>query len=134
QRQRPNVQRMRLLGAEVFEVTSGSRTLKDATNEAIRDWVTNVRTTHYILGSTVGPAPYPRLVRDLQAVIGREARAQILKQAGRLPDAVLACVGDGSNALGIFHAFERDRRVRLYGVEGGGAGRRDATAATLSFG
>jgi tryptophan synthase beta chain len=134
QRQRPNVERMRLLGAEVVPVASGSRTLKDATNEAIRDWVTNVRTTHYVIGSTVGPAPYPRLVRDLQSVIGREARRQILARAGRLPDSVIACVGGGSNALGIFHAFLRDRSVKLFGVEGGGEGRLGRTAATLSFG
>jgi tryptophan synthase beta subunit len=134
ERQRPNVQRMRLLGAEVVAVTSGTRTLKDATNEAIRDWVTHVRTTHYVLGSTVGPAPYPRLVRDLQSVIGREARRQMLAQAGRLPDVVVACVGGGSNALGIFSAFLKDARVGLVGVEGGGEGRPGRTAATLCFG
>jgi tryptophan synthase beta chain len=133
-RQRPNVQRMKLLGAEVVAVESGSKTLKDATNEAIRDWVTNVRTTHYVIGSTVGPAPYPRLVRDLQSVIGREARRQFLKQVGRLPHAVVACVGGGSNALGIFSAFLKDRAVALVGVEGGGEGRPGATAATLTFG
>jgi tryptophan synthase beta chain len=134
ERQRPNVQRMMLLGAEVVPVESGTMTLKDATNEAIRDWVTNVRTTHYVIGSTVGPAPYPRLVRDLQAVIGREARRQMKKDAGRLPDTVVACVGGGSNALGIFTAFLKDRAVALVGVEGGGAGRRGATSATLTFG
>jgi tryptophan synthase beta chain len=134
ERQRPNVQRMKLLGAEVVAVESGTKTLKDATNEAIRDWVTHVRTTHYVIGSTVGPAPYPRLVRDLQSVIGREARRQMVKAAGRLPHAVVACVGGGSNALGIFSAFLKDRAVALIGVEGGGSGRRGATSATLTFG
>src|SRR5205085_8018617 len=104
-RQQPNVFRMKLLGAEVREVTAGSRTLKDAINEAIRDWVTNVKTTHYLLGSALGPHPYPSMVRDFQSVIGREARAQILEQAGRLPDVVIACVGGGSNAIGIFSGF-----------------------------
>src|SRR5438105_13634919 len=108
-RQSMNVRRMKLLGAEVKEVTSGSRTLKDATSEAIRDWVTNVRTTHYIIGSVVGPHPYPTIVRDFQSVIGREARAQILDREGRLPDAVIACVGGGSNAMGIFHPFVEDK-------------------------
>ena len=117
ERQRLNVFRMRLLGAKVIPVTSGSRTLKDACNEAIRDWVTNVRTTHYILGSVVGPHPYPRMVRDFQLVIGQEARRQIRSAGGRLPDVVLACVGGGSNAMGMFHPFERDRKVRLIGVE-----------------
>jgi len=133
-RQMPNVRRMRLLGAEVVAVESGSKTLKDATNEAIRDWVTNVRTTHYIIGSTVGPAPYPQMVRELQSVIGKEARAQIRKATGRLPEAVLACVGGGSNALGIFHAFLRDKKVALYGIEGGGEGTPGRTSATLTFG
>ncbi len=104
-RQQPNVLRMRLLGAEVRPVDSGSRTLKDAINEAIRDWVTNVETTHYLLGSALGPHPYPTMVRDFQSVIGHEARQQILEQAGRLPDACIACVGGGSNAIGLFHAF-----------------------------
>jgi tryptophan synthase beta chain len=131
-RQRPNVQRMELLGATVVPVTSGTRTLKDATNETIRDWVTNVRTTHYIIGSTVGPHPYPTMVRDFQSVIGREARAQILETEGRLPDDVVACVGGGSNALGIFSAFVPDNEVRLTGVEAGGS--RDGDAATLSRG
>ncbi|MDX1495845.1 MAG: tryptophan synthase subunit beta, partial [Longimicrobiales bacterium] len=122
ERQALNVYRMELLGAEVRPVSSGTRTLKDATNEAIRDWVTNVETTHYIIGSVVGPDPFPRMVRDFQAVIGREAREQILEVAGRLPAAVVACVGGGSNAMGIFHAFVPDDEVRLVGVEAGGDG------------
>ncbi|MCP3980701.1 MAG: tryptophan synthase subunit beta [bacterium] len=122
ERQRPNVQRMELLGAEVVPVDSGSRTLKDAINEAIRDWVTNVRTTHYVIGSAVGPHPYPMMVRDFQAVIGRESREQVLDVAGRLPDAVVACVGGGSNAIGMFHAFVPDEGVALHGVEAGGRG------------
>jgi tryptophan synthase beta chain len=121
-RQEPNVLRMRLLGAEVRGVDSGSRTLKDAINEAIRDWVTNVGSTHYLLGSALGPHPYPNMVRDFQAIIGREARAQILVQAGRLPDACIACVGGGSNAIGLFNAFEDDDGVALIGVEAGGDG------------
>ena len=121
-RQELNVFRMRLLGAEVRGVDSGSRTLKDAINEAMRDWVTNVRTTHYLLGSVLGAHPYPTMVRDFQAVIGKEARAQIRKAEGRLPSAVIACVGGGSNAIGIFHAFLKDKRVRLIGVEAGGRG------------
>lgn len=121
-RQQPNVQRMKLLGAEVRPVESGSRTLKDAVNEAIRDWVTNVRDTYYLLGSALGPHPYPTMVRDFQAVIGREARAQILAQAGRLPDECIACVGGGSNAIGLFDAFRDDEGVALVGVEAGGAG------------
>jgi tryptophan synthase beta chain len=121
-RQAVNVQRMRLLGAEVREVTAGTMTLKDATSEAIRDWVTNVRTTHYIIGSAVGPHPYPEMVRDLQRVIGDEARAQYLAAEGRLPDHVVACVGGGSNAIGIFTAFTGDEDVRLLGVEAGGSG------------
>lgn len=120
-RQAPNVLRMRLLGAEVRPVDTGSRTLKDAINEALRDWVTNVGTTYYLLGSALGPHPYPVLVRDFQAVIGREARAQMLAQVGRLPDACVACVGGGSNAIGLFHAFLHDP-VRLIGVEAGGRG------------
>src|SRR5439155_13662074 len=110
-RQQLNVFRMRLLGAEVQPVESGSRTLKDAINEAIRDWVTNVDSSHYLLGSSVGPHPYPKIVRDFQSVIGREARAQMLETTGRLPDAVVACVGGGSNAIGIFHAFIDDAEV-----------------------
>jgi tryptophan synthase beta chain len=113
---------MRLMGAEVRPVTSGTRTLKDATSEAIRDWVTNVTDSHYIIGSVVGPAPYPRMVRDLQSVIGREARAQMLECAGRLPRSVVACVGGGSNAMGIFHAFIDDAAVELIGVEAAGEG------------
>lgn len=122
ERQKPNVLRMNLLGAEVRPVSSGSRTLKDAINEAIRDWVTNVRDTHYLLGSALGPYPYPQMVRDFQAVIGTEARQQLLEQAGGLPEAVIACVGGGSNAIGIFSAFLGDPNVRLIGVEAGGRG------------
>ncbi|GAC1652514.1 MAG: tryptophan synthase subunit beta [Candidatus Dormibacteraceae bacterium] len=121
-RQAPNVQRMKLLGAQVREVTAGTMTLKDATSEAIRDWVTNVRDTHYIIGSAVGPHPYPAMVRDLQRVIGDEARAQYLAAEGVLPDAVVACVGGGSNAIGMFTAFVGDDGVRLIGVEAGGDG------------
>ena len=134
-RQSLNVVRMRLLGARVIPVTSGSKTLKDACNEAIRDWVTNVRTTHYILGSVVGPHPYPTIVRDFQSVIGREARRQILRQHGRLPAALVACVGGGSNAIGLFHPFLRDRQVALHGIEAAGHGiGRGAHAATLAAG
>ncbi len=122
ERQRPNVFRMRLLGAEVRGVDAGSRTLKDAVNEAIRDWVTNVRTTHYLLGSAIGTHPYPTIVRELQSVIGREARAQALDLLGRLPDVVVACVGGGSNAIGTFAPFVDDETVALRGVEAGGAG------------
>lgn len=121
-RQQPNVLRMQLLGAEVRPVASGSRTLKDAINEAIRDWVTNVETTHYLLGSVLGPHPYPMMVRDFQCIIGQEARVQILEMCGRLPDTVVACVGGGSNAMGIFHAFREDEGVELVGVEAGGRG------------
>ena len=121
-RQQPNVYRMKLLGAEVVSVESGSKTLKDAINEAIRDWVTNVETTHYLLGSVLGPHPYPMMVRDFQSVIGIEARQQILDLCGRLPDAVVACVGGGSNAMGIFHAFRDDEAVEFIGVEAGGHG------------
>ena len=121
-RQALNVFRMRLLGAKVNEVTTGSRTLKDATNEAMRDWMASVGETHYILGSVVGPHPFPRIVRDFQSVIGRECRAQCLERLGRLPDAVVACVGGGSNAAGIFWPFVEDRSVRLVGVEAGGRG------------
>ncbi len=119
-RQSLNVFRMRLLGADVIEVKAGSRTLKDAINEAMRDWVTNVTDTYYLLGSVLGPHPYPLMVREFQSVIGREARAQCLDQLGRLPDAVVACVGGGSNAMGIFDAFIDDRQTRLIGVEAGG--------------
>ena len=121
-RQALNVFRMKLLGAEVRPVASGSRTLKDAINEAIRDWVTNVETTHYLLGSVVGPHPYPMMVRDFQAVIGQEAREQIVAQAGRLPDYAVACVGGGSNAIGLFHPFYNDSEVKFIGVEAAGAG------------
>jgi tryptophan synthase beta chain len=121
-RQSLNVFRMRLMGAEVIGVTSGTRTLKDATTEAIRDWVTNVNDTYYVIGSVVGPAPYPRMVRDFQAIIGREARAQLLERAGRLPKTVVACVGGGSNAMGAFHAFLDDADVELVGVEAAGEG------------
>jgi len=134
-RQALNVFRMRLLGARVITVTSGTRTLKDATSEAIRDWVTNVRDTHYIIGSVVGPHPYPQIVRDFQAVIGREARAQVLEREGRLPDMVIACVGGGSNAMGAFHAFVQEESVRLIGVEAAGRGVETGEhCATLSAG
>jgi tryptophan synthase beta chain len=122
ERQAPNVYRMKLLGAEVVPVTSGSRTLKDALNEAMRDWVTRVDDTFYIIGTVAGPHPYPQMVRDFQAVIGREARAQSLAQIGRLPDALVACVGGGSNAIGLFHPFLGDAGVRMIGVEAGGYG------------
>ena len=122
ERQAPNVYRMKLLGASVVPVTSGSKTLKDALNEAMRDWVTNVDDTYYIIGTVAGPHPYPSMVRDFNSVIGREARTQILDQAGRLPDAVVACVGGGSNAIGMFHPFLDDPEVRMYGVEAGGDG------------
>jgi tryptophan synthase beta chain len=122
ERQEINVFRMRMLGAKVTPVKTGSRTLKDATNEAIRDWVTNVKDTHYIIGSVVGPHPYPAIVRDFQAVIGREAKRQVLDIEGRLPDYVVACVGGGSNAMGIFYEFILDKKVRLIGVEAAGKG------------
>ena len=122
QRQSPNVFRMKLLGAEVRSVTSGSKTLKDAINECIRDWVTNVETTHYLIGSVVGPHPYPQMVRDFQSVIGREARQQVIDATGKLPDYALACVGGGSNAIGLFHDFVDDPSVQLVGVEAGGHG------------
>ena len=121
-RQALNVFRMQLLGAEVREVNAGSRTLKDAINEALRDWVTNVGDTYYLLGSALGPHPYPLMVRDFQSVIGREARAQILEREGRLPDALIACVGGGSNSIGLFHPFLGDTEVRMIGVEAGGSG------------
>src|SRR5204862_4594524 len=126
-RQRPNVERMELLGAEVRPVDFGTRTLKEATSEAIRDWITNVATTHYLIGSCVGPAPYPEIVRELQSVIGREARTQFLEVEGRLPEVVLACVGGGSNAIGMFAGFLDDADVRLIGVEA-------AEAASLGTG
>ena len=120
-RQRPNVERMGLLGAEVCAVEFGTRTLKEATSEAIRDWIGSVETTHYLIGSCVGPQPYPEIVRELQAVIGREARGQILELEGRLPEVAIACVGGGSNAIGLFAGFLDDSEVRLVGVEAGGA-------------
>jgi tryptophan synthase beta chain len=122
ERQKMNVFRMRLLGAEVHPVSSGSRTLKDAINEALRDWLTNVTTTHYLLGSVLGPHPYPAMIRDFQSVIGRETKRQILKHEGRLPSAIIACVGGGSNAMGIFYPFLDDTEVELIGVEAGGEG------------
>ena len=135
QRQEPNVFRMRLLGATVHPVDAGSRTLKEAVSAAIRDWVTNVSDTHFLIGSAVGPHPYPLIVRDLQTVIGREARAQMLDTVGRLPDHVVACVGGGSNAIGIFHAFLDDPGVALVGVEAGGEGVASGNhAATLTAG
>jgi tryptophan synthase beta chain len=130
ERQKLNVFRMRLLGAEVHSVDSGSKTLKDAINEAIRDWVTNLEDTYYIIGSVVGPHPYPVIVRDFQSVIGLEVKRQMKRIEGRLPDAVVACVGGGSNAMGSFHAFAHDGSVKLYGVEAGGTGR-GRSAATL---
>jgi tryptophan synthase beta chain len=135
-RQALNVSRMRMLGAEVIPVKTGTRTLKDAMNDAFRDWVATVETTHYCIGSVGGPHPFPMMVRDFQRVIGIEARQQVLDQAGRLPDAVVACVGGGSNAIGVFHAFIPDSSVRLIGCEAGGDGdgRPDRTAATLSLG
>jgi tryptophan synthase beta chain len=134
-RQAPNVARMRLLGAEVVPVTAGTQTLKDATSEAIRDWVTQVRTTHYLIGSVVGPHPYPILVRTFASRIGREARLQVRKLTKRLPHVVIACVGGGSNAIGMMHAFLNDKGVRLYGVEAGGRGTKpNMHAATLRFG
>ena len=121
-RQEANVYRMRLLGAQVVAVHSGSKTLKDALNEAMRDWVTNIDNTYYIIGTVAGPHPYPAMVRDFQTIIGRECRAQILEQAGRLPDALVACVGGGSNAIGLFHEFLNDQQIAIYGVEGAGDG------------
>ena len=135
ERQSLNVFRMRLLEAEVIPVESGTQTLKDAINEAIRDWVTNVETTHYLIGSVVGPHPYPVMVRDFQCVIGREARRQVLEAEGRLPDYVMACVGGGSNAIGTFHPFLADEDVRLVGLEAGGAGLESGKhSATLTAG
>jgi tryptophan synthase beta chain len=134
-RQELNVYRMRLMGATVVPVESGTRTLKDATTEAIRDWVTNVTDSHYIIGSVVGPAPYPRMVREFQSIIGREARAQILERAGRLPRTVVACVGGGSNSMGIFSGFVDDADVELIGVEAAGEGLDSGRhAASLSCG
>ena len=134
-RQSLNVARMKLLGAEVVPVTQGSKTLKDAINEAMRDWVTNVETTHYLLGTVAGPHPFPTMVRDFHRIIGVEAREQCLDLIGRLPDAVLACVGGGSNAIGIFHPFIEDTHVRLIGLEAGGRGIESGLhAATISGG
>jgi tryptophan synthase beta chain len=134
-RQAPNVYRMKLLGANVISVKSGSRTLKDAMNEALRDWATNVDNTYYIIGTVAGPHPYPKLVRDFQCVIGREAREQSLQQIGKLPDALVACVGGGSNAIGLFHPFLKDASVAMYGVEAGGHGLETGEhAAPLSAG
>jgi tryptophan synthase beta subunit len=137
ERQKLNVFRMNMLGAKVVPVKSGSRTLKDAINEAMRDWVTNVRDTHYLIGSAIGPYPFPTIVRDFQSVIGKEARAQILERAGRLPDYVVACVGGGSNAIGMFHPFIKDVEngdVKLVGVEAGGEGMSALNSATLTMG
>jgi tryptophan synthase beta chain len=135
QRQALNVFRMKLLGAELRAVSSGTKTLKDAINEAIRDWVTNVKNTYYLLGSVVGPHPYPVMVRDFQSVIGKEAREQILAQCGRLPDYIIACVGGGSNSIGIFHPFVNDKNVKFIGVEAAGKGIRTGKhAATLAAG
>src|SRR5690606_6778345 len=135
ERQQPNVFRMKLLGAEVRGVTSGSRTLKDAMNEALRDWVTNVHDTFYIIGTVAGPHPYPQLVRDFQCVIGEETRAQILEKEGRLPDSLVACIGGGSNAMGLFHPFLDDKDVTIYAVEAAGEGLDTAKhAASLAKG
>ncbi|NUQ65339.1 MAG: tryptophan synthase subunit beta [Pirellulales bacterium] len=134
-RQKPNVFSMRLLGAEVRPVTSGSRTLRDAVNDAFRDWMSSVETTHYCLGSVMGPHPFPRIVRDFQSVIGRETRRQCLEQVGRLPDVVVACVGGGSNAAGMFYPFVDDAEVALFGVEAGGRSAQPGQhAATISYG
>src|SRR6185503_2889014 len=135
ERQAPNVARMKMLGTRVVPVATGSRTLKDAMNEALRDWVTNVRTTYYCVGSAAGPHPYPTLVARLQEVIGNEARRQFLERFGALPDAVVACVGGGSNAIGMFRAFLQDAEVALYGVEAAGLGiETPHHAATLTLG
>jgi tryptophan synthase beta chain len=134
-RQAPNVYRMKLLGANVVAVESGSRTLKDAMNEALRDWATNVDDTYYIIGTVAGPHPYPQLVRDFQCIIGRETKAQSLEMLGKLPDALVACVGGGSNAIGLFHPFLEDKQVAMFGVEAGGKGlETGAHAAPLSAG
>jgi len=135
QRQALNVFRMKLLGAEVVPVYSGTQTLKDAINEALRDWVTNVRTTFYVIGSVVGPHPYPMMVRDFQSIIGQETKRQILKKEGRLPDVIIACVGGGSNAMGIFYPFVKNKEVKLIGVEAGGRGiNTDYHSASLNAG
>ncbi len=134
ERQKPNVFRMNLLGAEVRPVTSGAATLKDAMNEALRDWVTNVHDTYYLIGTAAGPHPYPAMVRDFQAVIGSETRSQMLEMEGRLPDAVIACVGGGSNAIGMFHPFLNDESVKLVGVEAAGLGLESKHAASIAGG
>jgi tryptophan synthase beta chain len=136
ERQKPNVFRMKLLGAEVIPVTAGRATLKDAMNEALRDWVTNVRDTFYCIGTVAGPHPYPAMVRDFQSIIGRETRAQMLEREGRLPDTLVACIGGGSNAMGLFHPFLDDPEVRIIGVEAGGHGidARNEHAASLTGG
>jgi tryptophan synthase beta chain len=135
ERQYPNVQRMRMLGAEVRAVHSGTATLKDATNEALRDWLANVKDTHYIIGSVVGPHPFPEIVRDFQRVIGLESKTQIMEKERHLPDYIIACVGGGSNAIGIFHPFLEDKNVKLIGVEAAGKGLKTGKhAATLSLG
>jgi tryptophan synthase len=133
-RQQLNVFRMNVLGAKVVPVESGQRTLKDAINAAMRDWVTNVRDTHYLIGSAIGPHPFPTIVRDFQAVIGREARAQMIEKAGKLPDVVVACIGGGSNAIGMFHPFIEDKEVRLVGTEAGGEGPGGMSSASLTMG
>jgi tryptophan synthase len=133
ERQSLNVFRMQLLGATVVPVESGSRTLKDAINEAMRDWVTNIRTTHYLIGSAIGPHPFPMIVRDFQSVIGEETRAQLLERTGKLPDAVVACVGGGSNAIGMFYPFRNDPSVRLLGCEAGGSGSFHFAASHVSY-
>jgi tryptophan synthase len=134
ERQALNVFRMNVLGAKVVPVQSGSKTLKDAINEAMRDWVTNVRTTHYLIGSAIGPHPFPTIVRDFQSVMGKEARQQMLEKAGKLPDVVVACVGGGSNAIGMFHPFVDDESVQLLGAEAGGEGPEGLNSATLCYG
>jgi tryptophan synthase beta chain len=133
ERQKPNVVRMHMLGAEVRAVTSGAGTLKDSMNEALRDWVTNVETTYYLIGTAAGPHPYPAMVRDFQSVIGREVREQMQEREGRLPDTLVACIGGGSNAIGLFHPFLDDRDVAIYGVEAGGHGIRTANGHAASM-
>jgi tryptophan synthase beta chain len=135
ERQKPNVFRMKLLGATIIPVESGSKSLKDAMNEALRDWIKNVRDTFYIIGSTAGPHPYPKMVRDFQSVIGKEAREQILKVEKKLPDYLVACVGGGSNAMGLFYPFLNDKKVKIIGVEAAGRGAKtEETAATMTSG
>ena len=133
-RQQLNVFRMKVLGAKVVPVESGQKTLKDAINEAMRDWVTNVRDTHYLIGSAIGAHPFPTIVRDFQSVMGKEARAQMLEKAGKLPDVVVACVGGGSNAIGMFYPFINDTSVALVGCEAGGEGPEGMNSATLTLG